>query len=654
MPVTFQSLSPVESSASLLANCLAMEEEDPEEILPYLRASWHRISPRTEQARSQMEELKEIRVPCEKGLKWRLSKSYLPTRKLRFLSRRYMLEEEEFPFIELEEPLKGGEGVGTWDFLQSGFGVKANDDLDFYVDILYFIRRQYSNVFKGLEFPRRILELYLRIHAACSSSGDFPGAQHKVRALFEEHELVLTDSSWIKPSMCLQKSSIHLASKVVVLPPPQAWEATDAECVDLTNFYQDTLGIPGTCSWVDVLTHLEEHQSQGTFKSNMAAFYNALDEMVPHLSDQDANELRSSFDNKPCIGLAAGFVITWYMSHDCVWAPGLNVPGKLDVSEHYPKLESFFAGFLKIPQYSGGVAYKELINLDPKQIPVDTVKDMIWSLNAVLPEYGHLLDPGRFLKRSFLPIREPNGQVSLCSAETEYFIPNEEFFQQQFFNLVRLLDFTPHQIWLLEPLISWANLENRFLSWHTRVATYLSDATPEPTANVLAPRAHGILRIARHFRSPRVRTAGEREAVLKKLQQSQFFQTDGIYLRLTLSTNDSNISVDDIETDLHIEESDGQLSIYMPHGEESQELCLISKLPRRLVGWMMTDSASEETTGVDEIAVGLVKSILKVRDTLVPAVLDAEGVGKAEDLDLKNRTKSVVLDVFYCSVLTIL
>ncbi|KAK7430994.1 hypothetical protein QQZ08_002524 [Neonectria magnoliae] len=629
-----------ESSTPLLTKCRTLAKDDPNAFLSYLRTEMDRGGTEAEELLSQAAELKKIKGLCEKGARRPLSQSYLPTARLRFLYRRYMLEDEWFPFIELEKPLTSSEGVGPWAFLQTHFGVMTTDGLDFYLHLLFYIRLHNWSESMEIEYPRRVLELYLRIHAECRSSSDFPTARQRVRTMFETHKLVLTVGSWTKPSQCLQNSSIHLPLKVVVLPPPKSWDATDAECAELTHFYHDTLGIPSTYSWTDLLDHLEGDQAKGAFQSNLPAFYSALDEMVPRLSDQDVKDLRKAFDNKSYIGLVNGTAVTWYKLVDCVWAPGLNFPGKLDLSEHYPKLESFFAGFLKIPKYDCGVVYKELINLDADQISVSTLKDMLWSLNAALPEYGHLMDAGKLLERPVLPIKDTNGQVNLCSVETEYFIPDREFLQQQFSDKVRMLDFTPHEIWLLEPLILWASIEHLYLSWNVGVATYRSRAPVEPIANISAARALGLLRIASHFRSPRVQTADERATVLRKLQQSQFFQAEEMYLRLFLSTNDSVIEVDEIETDLHIEESDDRLRIYLPHDEEAHEFCLISRLPRRLVGWMMTDPASEEVRAVDEVAVSLVKSILRARDTLVPAVLDAEGVVKAEDLGPTKREKS--------------
>lgn len=85
---------------------------------------------------------------------------------------------------------------------------------------------------------------------------------------------------------------------------------------------------------------------------------------------------------------------------------------------------------------------------------------------------------------------------------------------------------------------------------------------------------------------------------------------------------------------LHIEEGDKELKIYMPHKQEAQEVSATS-LPRALVVWLMADPDSGLTERVNEVAVSLIKSISNVRDTLIDRVLDEEGVVKLEDLDLQ-------------------
>lgn len=108
-----------------------------------------------------------------------------------------------------------------------------------------------------------------------------------------------------------------------------------------------------------------------------------------------------------------------------------------------------------------------------------------------------------------------------------------------------------------------------------------------------------------------------------------------MFLQLALSTDNNGVTtVDKIPCQLHVEDCNDQLKIHMPPGEEAQEFCIASKLPRRLVEWIMTDPDSEVIGRVDEVAVSLFKTLMTIRDGLIDSVLDAEGIVKVDGLTL--------------------
>ncbi|KAF7556404.1 hypothetical protein G7Z17_g1459 [Cylindrodendrum hubeiense] len=373
-----------------------------------------------------------------------------------------------FPFIKLQLPLKRNQGLGPWGFLEHTLGVKAQENLDFYLDLLYFIQR--SNRGKRVKGPHRILEIYVRIHELCEISSNASALRQKVR---------------------------------------------------------------------------------------------------------------TTFDDLPRIALVEGDSIAWYRPCDCVWAPGATIPEKIDLSEHYKDLEAFFVDFLKIPKYSYGIAYKEFLSLDPKRLSVNQMKTELWSLNESIPRYGMFLNPMNFRASLVFPVRTPEGRVYLRSASAPFFIADRKLLQSHFIDKVETLDFSPHDIWRLEPLIVWADLERRYLSWNVTETSYLQSDNPELLAqNFSLQKAFGLLRIANHFHSPR---------------------TDGIYTRFYLTSDDDHPINEGFKGDLHIEEKDNQLQIYLPRNKEAQELSL-TKLPRRLVEWMMTDPAVGDMGRVNEVA----------------------------------------------------
>lgn len=100
---------------------------------------------------------------------------------------------------------------------------------------------------------------------------------------------------------------------------------------------------------------------------------------------------------------------------------------------------------------------------------------------------------------------------------------------------------------------------------------------------------------------------------------------------MKLLLEDDSEVVHQLEGQLHIVAENFGLRIYVPRDKTSQELSAVS-LPRYLVKWLMTDPANDLTPVIDEVAVGLVKSISNVRDELIQKVLTEEGIMSLEDL----------------------
>lgn len=206
--------------------------------------------------------------------------------------------------------------------------------------------------------------------------------------------------------------------------------------------------------------------------------------------------IRLSFINEPYIAAKHDNEIQWYKQSDCVWSWGLTIAdsGRIDLSEQYKylNLEPLFMGFLGVEMY--GAAYKELVESTLLDVSMETTKQLIFSLSASILEHGHLLNPDRFLSSEVLPVRETNGQVRLDSSDTEFYIVDRKFCQC-FSEKVPVLDFTPHEVWLLEPLLVWADLESRYLSWNVADTTYLEDPAPELlTGSFTAAKARGLIR----------------------------------------------------------------------------------------------------------------------------------------------------------------
>jgi len=153
-----------------------MSKQHPEDFLNYLQQAWKRDKIYAKENPESMFDIKAIRVLCQDGKFRPLGNSYIPLPKLHYLRNRYMLEGEPFPFLRLDPPIKSEGGFGQWRCLRAF--AKYHDDLDFFLEMLIRVRRSKAST---VEFPRRILELYLRIQAECEDSKDPESSAHKVR-----------------------------------------------------------------------------------------------------------------------------------------------------------------------------------------------------------------------------------------------------------------------------------------------------------------------------------------------------------------------------------------------------------------------------------------------------------------------------------------
>jgi hypothetical protein len=79
------------------------------------------------------------------------------------------------------------------------------------------------------------------------------------------------------------------------------------------------------------------------------------------------------------------------------------------------------------------------------------------------------------------------------------------------------------------------------------------------------------------------------------------------------------------------------LKIYVPRDEDAQEVCFKSKLPRRLVEWMMTDSNGQRRR-FEESAIHVMSGVLDCSVFTVPRILLEEGVVgiDLQDLSLED------------------
>lgn len=152
--------------------------------------------------------------------------------------------------------------------------------------------------------------------------------------------------------------------------------------------------------------------------------------------------------------------------------------------------------------------------------------------------------------------------------------------------------------------------------------------------------------MAKFFRSPRYQE-GNGCKLYAQLRGAQTWETDDISAQLVLEMDGESYVVPLEKSDMYIAEEgeEGEtsppscLTIYIPHDETDQDVCIQHKLPYKLIEWIMTDPGTGKTKPVDGRAVRVVTAVLNAKFASLPRILEREGVhdvdvpALVEDLD---------------------
>ncbi|KAF5657399.1 hypothetical protein FCIRC_13277 [Fusarium circinatum] len=626
-----------ERGRSVAPKCIEMSKQHPEEFLNYLQQAWKRDKIYAKENPDSMFDIKAIRVLCQDGKYRPLGNSYIPLPKLHYLRNRYMLEGEPFPFLRLDPPIRSEGGFGQWRCLRAF--AKYHDDLDFFLEMLVRIRRTKAST---VEFPRRILELYLRIQAECEDSKDPAASQQKVRNTFEKEQLVYVHPIWRPLSECLLEDTCEISStlsKSPVFPVPSDWDASKSELVSLREFYTQTLRLQNA-SYRTIVDVLEKRDFDAELDPAdlwlTDELYRALDKMRVDLSPDDAADLKLAFAEKAIIAIAPGEAVTWLNAADCTWSPKLESPEINDLSKHYPELHDFFVNFLDVKQNDSGLIFDTLMNvssLSPDCSRDNTARGLLVAVSQRIPEFGHIFDKERFARSNVFPVSTADG-VLLCASTMEFSVADRQNLKEAFTGKLNLLDFDPKTVWMLDNLLVWAGLDSRYLSKHVEDQgpadeNFKSIELPYE----LSSKADQLLRIAVHFKSPRTTTPKATSWLRETLEHSEVRLASGFQSQLIYRSGSAFITAVNPMGGLDIKDTVG-FTVYAD--DENWEILKQTMLPRRLLEWIMTDPETNVTGSVSEQAVSLVRSILNIpvgREHVIPKILDAEGIVDLELLE---------------------
>jgi hypothetical protein len=167
----------------------------------------------------------------------------------------------------------------------------------------------------------------------------------------------------------------------------------------------------------------------------------------------------------------------WFKVRDCLWSKEGELLRKPCLESFYPDLSEFFVDFLGVPRLSLTLAYQQLLEVGDSTPTIPQVKNLLWSLNALLPSesgekpvFGDAASSCRIF-----PVRMPDGNLKPLSARDEFVIADRQHFADAFRDMAKVLDFSLEEVRRLKPLIDWTGIAGRYLSLEVVERTVVED-----------------------------------------------------------------------------------------------------------------------------------------------------------------------------------
>ncbi|RSL50813.1 hypothetical protein CEP53_008668 [Fusarium sp. AF-6] len=404
-----------------------------------------------------------------------------------------------------------------------------------------------------------------------------------------------------------------------------------AEFTSLPNFFVDILKIPD-CEYSHIVRELEYlSDNKDSELEIVSSLYRRLDAMSNSLPANAREDIKSGFVNKNLIYVEKGGHGAWHQVSKCLWASENELPGWAIIKPYYKGLYKFFVEFLGVKTLTLELVYGELDRLGSNP---DTTRDQIepniWILNSYISEGFLPPNANMLLGKRIFPVRYPDGHVQLEKAMMEFAVVDRAQLGDIFKAMAKTLDFDLDQIRRLGPTLMWLGLGTRYLSEAVREVSRVQGASKEPLstpARSIEPRAHALYRIAYHYNSPRLNEGAH--ALYEILKNAQVYETDGIAATLYINQDDCERSYEKGQSDLHIEEEEGQLSIFVPRDKRSQEACYARKLPLGLFRWLMTPSDGRRVE-LNEKGLRVTASVLNSSRFVLSDILEDEGIAAGE------------------------
>ncbi|KAM0261041.1 hypothetical protein ACHAQJ_002480 [Trichoderma viride] len=307
--------------------------------------------------------------------------------------------------------------------------------------------------------------------------------------------------------------------------------------------------------------------------------------------------------------------------------------GKKILENDYEELKPFFVDILGVPTLNLGLIYEELLKLGKSTPAVASVKEQLFAFNDHLhsiKEYKKVTPIG-LKNATIFPVRTPGNQqnILVCNGNEDFAIANRIHWDDSLRPLIKTLDFTLDEIHELEPFVKWIGFEERYLSRIVREASDVGDSQLVPSLSLsrdIKIKAHALCRIAKQYHSPRSRDLEDLQNLYRMLKEVKVFEAEKISCVLIVPQNGKEYSYEMSRSEIHLQETDSNLEIFVPRDERSRAQCLSHALPSRLFQWLTTGDLAQIKSSANGHNYLIVKEILREDPSVISEVLDKDGI----------------------------
>ncbi|KAL4899989.1 hypothetical protein BDW74DRAFT_171075 [Aspergillus multicolor] len=561
---------------NLTKECLHVAKHHPGRFVSFLLKHWKAVA----------NKLLIIEVPCENGDLYPLGETYF---------------------------LRGDDGSSGFSDINVvakalGFGFPKSD-LEFYLTTLSYIKDANRDA-KKLSDVDRVYYLYSRIEARLHESVTVDVSRKMIRNAFESQSLIYIpandtqwEAQWIEPTWCLWEA------------PAFMWQYCPLKLIYrevinkkyIAEFMHTTLEIPD--AGINNLLDQLEFCCLGDWNNineinEIRELYHIMNSLCTQLESDDIKKIRDRFEKEKLIyhpetknSNHKWHFAHWHPTSKCLWSDATGIQGMVTLNDTYEGLQRFFVDILGVQTLTLEMIYKKLVSHGQGGSSIAEVKQTIWILNSYLQaaEAEELPYTCEMISSKVFPVKNPDGTVELCSAAVDFAIADRKHLAK-----ISALSSDSHR-----PLTS-------------------------PDRDI-SRKAHGLLRITAHCKSPRLKQ-GE-QAFYELLKQTKVCESDGISSELHLNQYGEDIKVKVSRSDLHFQETKDGLTIYVPPDKRDQTLCFVDRIPAALLEWIMTEPSTTIVSPAGEIGLRAMYDILHLGLEYVAEILDRAGIVSVETVD---------------------